>query len=801
MRVLYLLRGCPGAGKSTWIEDNHLEPYTICADYIRTQIQNPVLNIGGRLGITQENDGKVWDLLMKFTEDRMRRGDFTIIDATHYRRELLNKYKKLIAKYRYRVYIVDFTDIPLEEVLKRNRAREKYKIVPDDVIRKMYAVFKDDTEVSKRYKVLNREEALENIYKDMCYDYNQYNKIVMIGDIHGCYEPLKEYFNTNPINDDTAYIFLGDYLDRGIQNREVLEFLLSIYNRHNILFLEGNHERWLRLYGEDSIDKEIPKNEKDILKKYLYKSFFLEYTYDSIKSKIFLHNTMKEIEGIDKKQIREFCRRLGQMAYIEFNNKRYVISHGGIPVIPSMLYSADSYINGIGKYEDTDDLYRAWKLTQMEVRKTLNKEIVLVHGHRNVFDYPIKVEEGIYNLDNHVEFGGTLRILEITKDGEKPIEIKNTVYNKYIDRKFNNRRETKSDNNKNIDINTATNEEIIQALDNSKYIKAKDLGNGLVSYNFTREAFYRKVWNNITCKARGLFVDKNTNTVVARSYDKFFNWGEMEETKTENLYHSLEFPVYAYKKENGFLALISYDRYTDDVLILSKTSNTGDYVGYINDIYNTFPQFKRDKIKEYVKDHNCTLVFECVDNEKDPHIIRYKHKHLYLLDCIDNSFKYHKLPYDELVKLSEALDIEVKSLMFTFYNWGDLYDFIKRINGNELIRYEGWVFEDSKGYMVKQKTTYYKFWKMMRGYKERLDKLTLNDNNINNIGNIGNIGNMGNIKKVFLNEYSVQVYKLMDKLHKESQLKDKSIIDIEELYYDTVNKEYEEKKYATKTQI
>lgn len=36
MRTLFLLRGAPGSGKSTWVDTNDLETYTLCADQIRT---------------------------------------------------------------------------------------------------------------------------------------------------------------------------------------------------------------------------------------------------------------------------------------------------------------------------------------------------------------------------------------------------------------------------------------------------------------------------------------------------------------------------------------------------------------------------------------------------------------------------------------------------------------------------------------------------------------------------------------------------------------------------------------------
>ena len=43
MRTIYILRGAPASGKSTWIENNHLEQYTLSADKIRVMYQSPIL--------------------------------------------------------------------------------------------------------------------------------------------------------------------------------------------------------------------------------------------------------------------------------------------------------------------------------------------------------------------------------------------------------------------------------------------------------------------------------------------------------------------------------------------------------------------------------------------------------------------------------------------------------------------------------------------------------------------------------------------------------------------------------------
>ncbi len=69
--------------------------------------------------------------------------------------------------------------------------------------------------------------------------------IYAIGDIHGCEGSLKKLMEKcSPQNADTV-IFLGDYIDRGPNSKEVIEFLIDFFKMHpNTVFLKGNHE-WM----------------------------------------------------------------------------------------------------------------------------------------------------------------------------------------------------------------------------------------------------------------------------------------------------------------------------------------------------------------------------------------------------------------------------------------------------------------------------------------------------------------------------------------------------------------------------
>ena len=56
MRILLLLRGSAGCGKSTWIEKNGLKPYALSADDIRLLCQSPVMQVDGTKSISQDNE-------------------------------------------------------------------------------------------------------------------------------------------------------------------------------------------------------------------------------------------------------------------------------------------------------------------------------------------------------------------------------------------------------------------------------------------------------------------------------------------------------------------------------------------------------------------------------------------------------------------------------------------------------------------------------------------------------------------------------------------------------------------------
>lgn len=72
-------------------------------------------------------------------------------------------------------------------------------------------------------------------------------RLFAIGDIHGCYPTLKKLLEENiKIQKSDTVVLLGDYVDRGKQIKEVVDYIIDLINEgYAIKPLMGNHEGML----------------------------------------------------------------------------------------------------------------------------------------------------------------------------------------------------------------------------------------------------------------------------------------------------------------------------------------------------------------------------------------------------------------------------------------------------------------------------------------------------------------------------------------------------------------------------
>jgi serine/threonine protein phosphatase 1 len=91
-------------------------------------------------------------------------------------------------------------------------------------------------------------------------------RTIAIGDIHGCSKALDGLIEAIKPQASDRLIFLGDYVDRGPDSRGVIERLLSLRKRCEMICLLGNHEiifrsvlaglpaeTWLGLGGQQTL--------------------------------------------------------------------------------------------------------------------------------------------------------------------------------------------------------------------------------------------------------------------------------------------------------------------------------------------------------------------------------------------------------------------------------------------------------------------------------------------------------------------------------------------------------------------
>jgi serine/threonine protein phosphatase 1 len=176
--------------------------------------------------------------------------------------------------------------------------------------------------------------------------------IYCIGDIHGCLDKLTTLMGMiverfRPGED--SLIFLGDYIDRGPDSFQVVEYLIDWKNRYpETIFLKGNHEEMFGLYlvgldrytymvngGQQTLESylqnnpwadmySIPKAHVDFLA-----SLLLYYESDAF---IFVHAGIKEGVSLHKQATEDLLWIREKFVRSEYDfGKRVVFGHTPFP--------------------------------------------------------------------------------------------------------------------------------------------------------------------------------------------------------------------------------------------------------------------------------------------------------------------------------------------------------------------------------------------------------------------------------------------------------------------------------------
>lgn len=94
-------------------------------------------------------------------------------------------------------------------------------------------------------------------------------KIVAIGDIHGCLRTLNALLDKLADQSDRTFVFIGDYIDRGNDSKGVIDRLMAFEKEQKCVFIRGNHEQMLLdAYNNDELDMWLMNGGKSTIASY-----------------------------------------------------------------------------------------------------------------------------------------------------------------------------------------------------------------------------------------------------------------------------------------------------------------------------------------------------------------------------------------------------------------------------------------------------------------------------------------------------------------------------------------------------
>lgn len=716
--TLYILSGIQGSGKSTFIEKNELQGITMSYDKLRELYAGVEMTEKGHFALSGAQNERVFAMGNELLRERMRgTGGNLVIDNMNVDVDSLIGFKAIADEHFYKTVVVRFPLLVLEHYYNINKQRPEYKKIDEFIIKKWHDIASNFNPSQVKGVEIITPAQFENIInrKPDVYlkDISDYEKIHVFGDLQGCFTVLNKYFNTEGmLSNKHFYIFVGDYLDRGIENGLALKFVEKFIDKENFLFLYGNHEKNLMNHASGWYQP----------------------------SKEFLEKTLPQLlkSGFDKEKMMSIFNKMDGVNYLKFHDKKLIISHAGFPSIPNLPFfiTREAEMYGYGNYGfDVDKSFAENKN---------HSNWIQVHGHRNQHGLTFKTYKNSFALENGVEFGGSLPVLNFELEKGivivKGFNIGNEVFDPNIkphgakDMIFTTRvTDSKvAGYDATIDQNI-NNVEIIQLLRNHELIKEKSFESKphISSFNFTRDAFYdskNSFRDELVSQARGIFINTENGDIVARGFEKFFNINErgIEQSSMEHVKEHFATPIQLFLKENGYLGLIGYDKKSDELVYTSKSDIELEFAKNLEGIIqNQFSEEEIVKLKNFARMHNINYILEVNDPVNDPHIVEYEKAHVVLLAVVKREFLYQELSYNATKEFAESFDnfpVKQKGPRFpTFEAFEKFYNSVTTTDGlNHKMQIEGFVVEDANLNRVKIKLPFYNLWKVNRSIKDYL---------------------------------------------------------------------------------
>ena len=391
---LVVLVGVSGSGKSHFAGKHFKPTQVVSSDHCRAVVCD------------DENDqsatGDAFDLLHYIVRKRLRRGLFTVVDATNVQpksRQALIQ----IAKDHDVLCTAIVLDVPESVAVERNAARSD-RALPDHVVPRQRRELRRgmrglDKEFKRAYVLRGVEEidAATVEYEKAWTDRRELTgPFDIVGDVHGCRAELEELLTDleyelshDPLGrpDGARHpagrtaVFVGDLVDRGPDSPGVLRLVMGMVAAGTALCVSGNHEQKLvrALNGR------------------------------KVKVAHGLAESLAQLEQEQAGFVAEARRFMdGLISHYVLDEGRLVIAHAGLK--EAYHGRASGRVRSFALYGDTTGETDAYGLpVRYPWAKDYRGKAMVVYGHT-----PVPEPEWINNtlcLDTGCVFGGSLTAL------------------------------------------------------------------------------------------------------------------------------------------------------------------------------------------------------------------------------------------------------------------------------------------------------------------------------------------------------------------------------------------------------
>ena len=176
----------------------------------------------------------------------------------------------------------------------------------------------------------------------------------------------------------------------------------------------------------------------------------------------------------------------------------------------------------------------------------------------------------------------------------------------------------------------------------------------LVLYTYAKKCIFEDMWDDVTCRTRGVIVDDLTGTIIARPFEKFFNLDTPGRIETYlSVLGRLPSPLIT-EKMDGSLGTFWY--YKGHSGIATKGSFISEHAAWAN-VWLTHTPSAYNAMVAWAAD-GYTPVVEIICEGVQHHVVHYGQDRLVLLAIIDNETG-RELPYMQLQGIANFFGVEV----------------------------------------------------------------------------------------------------------------------------------------------